>query len=827
MFGRIDTKVRPFRLACLVDPGDTAQLREAIRLNTTLWGGAYFPIIPLYKRMPNSWKDIVKVPSAQAVTTGYLEAFDPDALVQFAAELPTYVMDIKRPVIQPQDVWKRLEIDPLRAPLVGIGVFELLDGIFREHFRYKAKYPPKMRVPRIPSQLSLFWASVFGELPLNISRHVERDFVEPLEMTFVDFTPPQLAELMRGDHFFPRRWTMHGLKESGHRHEHHKARVLYMDATRPEDVVEYWNLRAMGGHVIPMPKQLLADVPFVDWLVTFLKDHRRHWSHNPQHCDRATIICSRSSSVDELQAYAKTLPLERPPDDPSTDGFFLLQKWYPRVWDEWARDKDGAVPFDHYSETEDSIEVNQPSVGTVRLKPLVPPFAADNSIYSEGRCANEIDFRFYGAAENLAEVFPRASGLHFSAAISGVASSDADWRVGRHGLVKRVTYNYSETRSITSAERVMFAWLTDLGWKPTLSSAGLLAKRIHQILEGQSFVLRYPSFLGLLEYMNGGAVNRNLTPARKADLSQDRDMSVAEAKNRLKGMSRYSDLHAYTTSKGIFRLGLLVQCPSCTRRSWFALDALGESLTCPRCVNPFSAVDNVDGGTWAYKTTGPFSVARYADGAYAVLLTLQCIAGNGALDRRTTPVLSFKAKRSNEDELEADFALFWQESLYGERIEGLAFGECKTYGPFDDHDFRRMRAIAKAFPGAVLVFSTLRNTLTSDEKKKIASIARRGRKLWKADRPINPVLVLTGVEVLGDGQMPYCWRGEMQEHYRHRPDLINLCDATQQIHLGLPSWRDDWNAEWQRKRDRRSRTPPTEESTESLPSDARSEGNNS
>ena len=44
--------------------------------------------------------------------------------------------------------------------------------------------------------------------------------------------------------------------------------------------------------------------------------------------------------------------------------------------------------------------------------------------------------------------------------------------------------------------------------------------------------------------------------------------------------------------------------------------------------------------------------------------------------------------------------------------DGLVFGECKTYGLFQKKDFDRMSYLAKSFPGAILVFSTLRKTLT-------------------------------------------------------------------------------------------------------------------
>ena len=108
---------------------------------------------------------------------------------------------------------------------------------------------------------------------------------------------------------------------------------------------------------------------------------------------------------------------------------------------------------------------------------------------------------------------------------------------------------------------------------------------------------------------------------------------------------------------------------------------------------------------------------------------------------RISPAFSFTGEKDGT-KLEADFALFWQEAIFGERREGLAFGECKTYRRFEERDFKRMRDIAKACPGAVLVFSTLRK-LTEFEIKKIGSIAKRGRKYWKSERPLNPVCLVT------------------------------------------------------------------------------------
>ena len=58
----------------------------------------------------------------------------------------------------------------------------------------------------------------------------------------------------------------------------------------------------------------------------------------------------------------------------------------------------------------------------------------------------------------------------------------------------------------------------------------------------------------------------------------------------------------------------------------------------------------------------------------------------------------------------------------------------------------------------------------------------------------SPVMVLTAHELFADMGPPECWRGAGQrfaqfvENYRGlSSDLLRLCDATQQLHLGMES----------------------------------------
>jgi len=73
-----------------------------------LWGGMYFPILPLYKRMPATWRDKpLKAPPARNVILGFLEAFDPDVLVQLSRAVPDFIIKTGLEIIKPDDIWKR------------------------------------------------------------------------------------------------------------------------------------------------------------------------------------------------------------------------------------------------------------------------------------------------------------------------------------------------------------------------------------------------------------------------------------------------------------------------------------------------------------------------------------------------------------------------------------------------------------------------------------------------------------------------------------------------------------------------------------------------
>ena len=92
--GTVNVKLRPIKIAFLVNPKDKDSLLKAIEVNTFLWGGMFNPIIPTYRRFPRrlTWPAF-KNPDAQSVTSGYLDNFDPDYVIPMG-ECSGYPFDI-------------------------------------------------------------------------------------------------------------------------------------------------------------------------------------------------------------------------------------------------------------------------------------------------------------------------------------------------------------------------------------------------------------------------------------------------------------------------------------------------------------------------------------------------------------------------------------------------------------------------------------------------------------------------------------------------------------------------------------------------------------
>lgn len=81
-------------------------------------------------------------------------------------------------------------------------MFEILNEVFEENFKFKAKYLNKIILQKLPKQFSLFRASVFGEIPSKLNPILKAHYYEPLETKNLDFKIENIKDLMAEMFYF-------------------------------------------------------------------------------------------------------------------------------------------------------------------------------------------------------------------------------------------------------------------------------------------------------------------------------------------------------------------------------------------------------------------------------------------------------------------------------------------------------------------------------------------------------------------------------------------------------------------------------------------------
>jgi hypothetical protein len=791
-FGSVNLTLRPLRFAFLVEPADRAGILEAIRLNTFLWGGTFNPIVPVFRRKPKAWRDGIDRTSAKGVAEGLVQSFDPDYVV-LVGRYAKLTIDVgHRKVIRAAEILEGFTDHG--TPRYGISLFEVLNHFIEKELKFVRREPLDVRMPGFSGRGALFLSSIFGILPTDADRVFKEQFAQALTVKSVACTLTDYAEHLRPGILFTRRFGSFFLQPPAVSGFRRGDCVFLLDAAEPLDVVDYWNLRAVGWSVIPVALQAAKSENIRALVTEFIEANFRPYRNNKDIYNDTTLLKSRSISEEQLREFGDSLGVT-PPAAPHW-GKFTYQRSYPRIWDEWARDKDGVEPAMPQADTR---KVDFSEDARISMRTLDPEFAFDYSVNSEARFANEVEVRAYGARDLVAEVIPEGD----DNLVRAIGSYDFDnWRFSRSGPVYLSAHlDWSISISVPEAENVFIEWLRSRGWEAKLSAPGLIARQLVKQVQGiwGTAFLANDNMIQLLGELQGEkTIGLDALRGKLSRIANEFGHSWSPAR-----------LLQRLVEDQVLRLGIEVQCPICTQRSWYSVAESDYELLCRKCNERFRLPEHAPKDIqWSYRAVGPFSLPDRAYGVYSVLLTYRffCLL----LHEPTTALLSFTAEKAAKT-LEADLGMFLKETHYGRTTIETLFAECKSYDHFKGKDITRMLALSREFPGATLVFATLRRELTEAEKKLLRPLVNRGRKYWKADRPYNPVLIVTGTELFGVSRPEESWEraGGVHEPWaakfrRGHLSLLELCDATQQMYLGMKPWH-----EWLEERRDSRRAKPT------------------
>ncbi|WP_434664744.1 hypothetical protein P5W99_29990 [Paraburkholderia sp. A3BS-1L] len=282
--------------------------------------------------------------------------------------------------------------------------------------------------------------------------------------------------------------------------------------------------------------------------------------------------------------------------------------------------------------------------------------------------------------------------------------------------------------------------------------------------------------------------------------------------------------------KGAVELGLELKCSKCGNWGWHSLKELDHEVACALCRRKFKfphlEPSSSQKSRWAYRLVGPFALPDFARGGYAASLTIRFFARIFGRQRETEITWSAGQilQLGPRDKVEADLILWHQRKsmLALDYQTELIFGEAKSFrgenaeekraiaDAFEQEDVDRMKRLASRFPGAILVFATMKQAseLSAGEVARIAKLAEWGRTYIRERRQTRaPVIVLTGTELFASFSLSEAWKAVGGQHAELASGILwrserlrELADMTQQLYLGMQPY-SEWRRErWERRR---------------------------
>lgn len=765
-----------------------------MRMATCLWGGVACPIIPVMQRLPNAWRaDSLKLHKARQITEGYLRFFEPDVLVETASGqfdrlgLTTDGIYNRNCRFKGLDALIRTELGRRPDFDAGLGMHHVYDHLFGTDFQYKRRIERRVLSFSGGDRLGqAFFETSYGLFPdrSDIS-YVERYYSGALEAQDVRPDIEAWHTLERQQASCPFDFTLHGTEQqfSGHWDD----TVFVFDPLNGPDVVDFWNARLFIRDPVPVNSHWLTESR--DFIVDLIRNNHRPLPSNPNGVTIGTSLRIGRSLNAEL--VKESLNLEEA-DLPSRS--LSIQSWYDRVWEfrqdrrVFRRDLSPLV-----AETRD-VDVPVDDSDTIRVPQLSPPYTKVTRGAGPA-WVNVVSPRFYGLGNRFAEAMP-------SAAIDRNRNYPPpgmmDQRPTREGWLsfQRFAHDQAFFR-LLKMDVAVTSWLKGQEIDAVPSDAGRITDRVIEAVGGVDGTHQLANE-AVVRQLDKMARSRTERADGSSEEYPDRTATYDQLRPMLKAIKDAGFGQTVTLKRfvemGALRLGLSAKCEHCAKENWYGLNDVAETIQCDRCLRPFTFPQSElpPKNIWKYRVIGPFAAPHFAQGAYAVALTL------GFLKRAFGSLPSFTFATSLEltagsEKLETDFFAWYNEDRMGRGdSEPLLFvGECKSFGTevFKKTDIDRLRRLGQLLPGAYLIASTLKADLCEKERERLKRLCKWGWKRRRGDRHPSQVIVITGRELFDPDRFrrssARTGRESAAVDWSRIYDFGELAVATQRAYLGF------------------------------------------
>lgn len=153
--------LRPIRLAFLIPPNKKYNYLRAVRVCSSLWGGIYFPIFPVFKKFTREFRTEYGL-SENPIEfySKSIENFDPDFVVVDETVDSNFIEKIKgdRAIISFEELEANIYSGESKY---GISIDDIILYLKETEFKYARADSLKVVLPQV-KQNDLFTATLFG-----------------------------------------------------------------------------------------------------------------------------------------------------------------------------------------------------------------------------------------------------------------------------------------------------------------------------------------------------------------------------------------------------------------------------------------------------------------------------------------------------------------------------------------------------------------------------------------------------------------------------------------------------------------------------------------
>ena len=783
--------LRPTRIGFLVRPTNLKALQSVFQVCSCLWGGIYNPIIPVARAVPRPWKvNGVITSSGRELALAYIRLFEPDVYVESEPQLAAYI-GISQDKVHPE--FRRvLALDELVSDTysrdsslaTGLDIFNVYRDLYKTQFRFLSRHEERVVEFETRGRCRAYIDATFGRFPdhkdLSYIKRAYRDVFAP---DVLRHEPSAWLQVITKRRRTPLTFTTHGLDNLDH--GDYRLTLYLVNPDSPVDLMTLWNLRLLHRNILPINANWMPELgETIRGIVD--RNHRPIPGNKYGEMTYANVIAGRSFEQEEAIAMANDLL-----------GGLASTSWRLKdsddivANDDWDTPARRRHPIRAYAASQDlDLTVSEGSHSAVVFKPIAPMFASGYS-FGTARWVNVLSLADYSDRCALATVFPStiASKPYFDLRTWGPVL------VSKEGLVLPQYYGeHRESLRLPSGTNAIIDWFSRCRIKASASDAGRVAEQVIASVGGLwgASILQDSKTLHLLDKMSKSTRQRHDT----VEEYRDRTAHVNEWRSVM-AQRQWGNADTWLdrfVEAGALKLGLSVRCPHCSKENWYGLDDLAEVVGCEQCLKQFSFPQggiDYKNTPWRFRVAGPYSVPNYASGAYATVLALHSLTrglsfGHSHLTFSTGLDLEFSGRK-----LEIDFACWYKRGVSADVEEAIfIIGETKSFGKnsFAKSDVDRLKSVGERIPGTCLVFATLKDNVSPEERRHLSRVAKWGRIPDVTGRPRNPVIVLTGTELFADISVRAAWDkagGQLKSLSGQTDGLQSFADATQQVYLGL------------------------------------------